>query len=71
MTAETSTSRHLVARAPDGRFRSDSAADEQWAAIEKIDVTCLQLDDTYDDTGDPYNNTGRHLIAALRERHRG
>lgn len=71
MSSETTTSKDPLSRAPDSRFEGGSSASDKLATIRKIDVTSLQLDESYEDDGDPYNNTGRHLVAAIRNRNRG
>ena len=68
MPTESTSSRVAAGRAPDNRFKRGAAARDKQFAIKKIDVTSLQLDDTFDGDGDPYNNTGRHLATAIRDR---
>jgi len=34
--------------------------------LEKIEVTSLQLDESYDADCDPYNCTGQHLVDAAK-----
>jgi hypothetical protein len=66
MSGESTSSRAAAGRAPDNRFK-DGVSDKQ-IAIRKIDVSSLQLDNSFDDVGDPYNNTGRHLKPAFKDR---
>lgn len=70
MSAATSTSKHPAVRAPDDRFRGGDGVRGQQATLSKIDISSLQLVDSYEDDGDPYNNTGRHLIKVIRDRRR-
>lgn len=67
MSNESSTSRAAVGRAPDNRFSNGDAASDRLIAVKKIDITSLQIDDTFDGDGDPYNNTGRHLMKKIRD----
>lgn len=68
MANESRTSRTLAGRAPDIRFKNGDAASDKLIAVKKIDITALQLDDSFDGDGDPYNNTGRHLMKKIRDR---
>jgi hypothetical protein len=68
MSTESSSSKVAAGRAPDNRFKDGAAVSDKRIAIGKIDVSSLQLDDTFDGDGDPYNNTGRHRVKAIRER---
>lgn len=68
MSTESSTSKAAAGRAPDNRFKRSAAARDRSSVIRKIEVTSLQLDDSFDGDGDPYNNTGRHLVKAIREK---
>lgn len=68
MSTESSSSRIATSRAPDNRFKDGDDTGEKRIAIKKIDITSLQLDDTFDGDGDPYNSTGRHLVSAIRKR---
>lgn len=40
------------------------------AAIRKIDVAALKLDQSYDGDHDPYNCTGQFLMDALKQRYK-
>lgn len=48
-------------------FSQPSAA--QPSAMEDIEVTSLQIDDSYDGDCDPYNCTGQFLADALKEKY--
>lgn len=67
MSNESSTSRAAAGRAPDNRFRNGDAVSDKLIVIKKIEITSLQIDDTFDGDGDPYNNTGRHLMKKMRD----
>ena len=68
MSADTRTTRDPASRAPDSLFRSRPSSGEKQATIRKIDIASLKLDESFEDDGDPYNNTGRHLVAAKKRR---
>ena len=51
-------------------YKVDKSATSKQAAINEIDVSVLQVDDTYGEDCDPYNSTGQHLVDAVRERER-
>ena len=71
MSSETTSSKDPLSRAPDSRFKGGSTTHDKLATIRKIDITPLQLDESFEGDGDPYNSTGRHLVAAIRNRNRG
>jgi hypothetical protein len=68
MSTDTRTVKDPVSHAPEGRFEGGSTASDKWSTITKIDVSSLQLDDSFDGDGDPYNSTGRFLAAAIKQR---
>ena len=44
----------------------EDASDTRLPAIEKIEVASLQIDESFDGDGDPYNSTGRFLVDAVK-----
>lgn len=70
MSINTTASRVAAFRAPDERFKSADRAKEKWAALERIDVSSFQIDESYEDNSDPYNSTGRLLVSAAKNRNR-
>lgn len=43
--------------------------EKQQPAIEKINVSALSIDESFDGDHDPYNSTGQHLANKIRERY--
>jgi hypothetical protein len=70
MSIDTTTPKATTSRAPDDRFRSAQSANDKWATIRKIDVDSMQLDETFEDSSDPYNSTGRFLATAIKNQER-
>lgn len=38
---------------------------------EDSDTGALQIDESFDAACDPYNNTGQHLVSALKKKYEG
>jgi hypothetical protein len=70
MSTNTTAPKALTSRAPDDRFKDAGSADDRWSMIKKIEVSSLQLDDSFEDNSDPYNSTGRFLVTAVKNRFR-
>jgi hypothetical protein len=68
MTSESSPAKVASGRAPDNRFGREVRASEKQSILKRIDIAALQLDDTFDGDGDPYNNTGRHLLPLFKDK---
>lgn len=47
-------------------FRPEAAKKGKAPEVEKLDISALQLDESYDADCDPYNNTGQHLVEAIK-----
>jgi len=43
--------------------------EKQQPAIEKISVSALRIDESFDGDHDPYNSTGQHLATKIRDRY--
>ena len=43
-------------------------AQDRQPTIEKIDVSVLSIDDSYD-SNDPYNNTGQFMVDAMKTKY--
>lgn len=43
--------------------------ERQQPAIEKINVSALRIDESFDGDHDPYNSTGQYLAAKIRDRY--
>ena len=59
--------------APDGlartKFKVDHSGDaKQSPLVEKMDISVLEIDETYDADCDPYNSTGQFLVDALKKK---
>jgi len=67
-----STEKVTPERASDRMAREDLVADggrdRVCPEIEKLDITSLQIDESYDADCDPYNNTGQFLADAVKRR---
>jgi hypothetical protein len=70
MSVDTTTPRNTFSRTPDDRFKNKDAANDKWSTISKIGITSFQLDDSFEDDSDPYNSTGRFLVAAIKSQNR-
>jgi hypothetical protein len=68
MASESNPAKVASGRTPDNRFCREIRASEKRSILKRIDITALQLDDTFDGDGDPYNNTGRHLLPLFKDK---
>lgn len=48
------------------KFNLSKVDDTKQPVINKIDVSSLQIDESYDNDCDPYNSTGQFLADALK-----
>jgi hypothetical protein len=48
------------------KFNLDKVGGIKKPVINKIDVSSLQIDESYDDDCDPYNSTGQFLADAVK-----
>lgn len=57
----------------DAEFRKNlnvaDAPEKQQPAIEKLNVSALRIDESFDGDNDPYNSTGQYLAAKIRDRY--
>ncbi len=51
------------------KFNVDKSGEKQQPVVERIDVTALEIDDSYDADCDPYNSTGQYLVDALKKKY--
>ena len=51
------------------KFKVDNSGETKQPVVEKIDVTTLAIDDSYDMDCDPYNSTGQFLAGALKKKY--
>ncbi len=68
MSTEKTTPREAKARLVKGNFAIHGEAANEPAPADEIEVTALQIDETYDVDCDPYNCTGQFLVEALKDR---
>lgn len=57
------------ARLTINKLKVTEAAEVNQSAVQNVEVTSLQIDESYDVDCDPYNCTGQHLVDALRAKH--
>lgn len=50
------------------KFNVDKSGETKHTVVEKIDVTALEIDESYELDCDPYNNTGQFLADALKKK---
>jgi hypothetical protein len=50
------------------KFNVDRSGEKEQPVVEKIDVTALEIDDSYDADCDPYNSTGQFLVDAVKKK---
>jgi len=48
------------------KFNVNKLGDIRQPVVNKIDVSTLQIDESFDDDCDPYNSTGQFLADALK-----
>lgn len=68
MSTGVKAPRNAPARSSRTKFNIDKAAEIKPPVVEKIDVSSLQIDESYGVECDPYNSTGQFLADALKER---
>lgn len=51
------------------KFNVDKNGERKQTVVERIDVTALEIDESYDANCDPYNNTGQFLIDAVKKKY--
>jgi hypothetical protein len=70
MSTNATAPKAPTSRAPDDRFKDAGSSNDKGATIKKIDVNSFQLDESFEDNSDPYNNTGRFLGTAVKNQDR-
>jgi len=48
---------------------TDAAAERKPVSVKNIDITELQIDETFDADCDPYNSTGEFLADAIKKKY--
>ena len=61
MSINTTVPRASTSRASDDRFENVESAN---------DVNAFQIDESFEESSDPYNSTGRFLATAFKDRNR-
>jgi len=69
MSTDKTAPRNVPARFADNKMNSDEAAEVNQSAVQNVEVTWLQVDESYDVDCDPYNCTGQHLVDALKTKY--
>lgn len=69
MSTEKTAPQNTRARSAEGKLKIDEAAAIKQPAIDKIEVTSLQIDEAYEVDCDPYNCTGQFLVDALKQKY--
>ncbi len=56
---------------PDGQAKAkvDTAAERKPLSVRKVDVSELQIDETFEGDFDPYNSTGQFLADAIKKKY--
>jgi len=50
-------------------FQVDKSGETKQPVVEKIDVTALEIDESFDGSCDPYNSTGQFLVDSLKKKY--
>jgi len=66
MSTENKAPRSARMRLAKTKFNINKVGDIRQPVINEIDVSSLQIDESYDDDGDPYNSTGQFLADARK-----
>jgi len=66
MSTGNKAPRSAQTRLAETKFNINKVGDTKHPVINKIDVSSLQIDESYDDDCDPYNSTGQFLADALK-----
>jgi len=51
------------------KFNVDKSGDAKQPVVESIDVTALEIDESFDGDCDPYNSTGQFLVDSLKKKY--
>lgn len=68
MSSENKATRKAPVRLAKKRVNLEKLSDSKPPVIETVDIASLQVDESYDDDGDPYNSTGQFLVDALKNK---
>ena len=51
------------------KLNGDKSGETKQPVVENIDVTALEIDESFDGDCDPYNSTGQFLADALKKKY--
>lgn len=68
MSTQKTAPRKAPAQSAEAGLTVDNLAEGHRPATQKVEVTSLQIDESYDVDCDPYNCTGQFLIDAAKLR---
>lgn len=68
MSSYIKASQTVAATPARTKFKIDNSDETKLPVVQKIDVSSLEIDDSYDVDCDPYNSTGQHLVDAVKEK---
>jgi hypothetical protein len=51
------------------KFKVDKSGETKQPVVENIDVTALEIDESFDGDCDPYNSTGQFLADSLKKKY--
>lgn len=66
MSSEKTASRTVTNGPVKGKF--DAKAERKPLSVQNVDVSELQIDETFDSDCDPYNSTGQFLSDAIKKK---
>ena len=49
-------------------FTVDKSGETKQPVVEKVEVTALEIDESYELNCDPYNSTGQFLVDAVKKK---
>jgi hypothetical protein len=67
MSTYIKATQHAADSSARTKFKVDKGAETNQPTVEAIDVTALEIDNSYDTDCDPYNSTGQFLVQALKK----
>lgn len=68
MSIEKTEPRNAPTRSAGSNTELDQAVELRLSTIDKIEVTSLRIDESYDVDCDPYNCTGQFLVDAVKKK---
>ena len=68
MSIEPRAGKGEADRIEERHYNVDKSATASHRVINKIDITALQIDESFGEDCDPYNSTGQHLVDAIKQK---